>query len=103
MAILFIEGRFVSSGFSWSCHSYSRLPTNGRRRLVFSLSFIERFFVRPSRQPIADEREARNAAIPNSQITDSPYFHRHSLWELLLGCQLGVLNLETGAAVSEPN
>ena len=49
-------------------------------QLAFSLSFRERFLVRPSRQPIADQREAHNAAIPNSQITDSPYFHPHSLW-----------------------
>jgi hypothetical protein len=30
--------------------------------------------------PIADQREAHKAAIPNSQITDSPYFHPHSVW-----------------------
>jgi hypothetical protein len=29
---------------------------------------------------------------PYSQITDSPYFHPHSFMELLLRCQLGVLN-----------
>ena len=29
---------------------------------------------------------------PNSQITDLPYFHPHSFVELLLRCQLGVLN-----------
>jgi hypothetical protein len=46
--------------------------------LAFSLSFLERFFVRLSIQPIADRREAHNAAIPNFQITDSPYFHPHS-------------------------
>jgi len=57
-------------------------PTADQReaQLALGLSFIERFFVRLSRQPIADQREAHNAAIPNSQITDSPYFHPHSLW-----------------------
>src|SRR5262249_13470278 len=49
-------------------------------RLAFSLSFLERFFVRPSIQPITKQREAQSAAIPTSQITDSPYFHPHSLW-----------------------
>jgi hypothetical protein len=39
----------------------------------------------------------------NSASADSPYFHPHSLWSDSLRCQLGVLNLETGAAVSEPN
>src|SRR6516165_4639056 len=29
---------------------------------------------------MADQREAHHAAIPNSQIADSPYFHPHSLW-----------------------
>ena len=62
-------------------------PTADQReaQLAFSLSFIERFFLRPSRQPIADQREAHNAAIPNSQITDSPYFHPHSLWSYCSG------------------
>jgi hypothetical protein len=110
----------VSSRFSWSCHSYSRLPTNGRH-LASSLSFLERFFVRPSIQPIADQREAHNAAIPNSQITDSPYFHPHSLWSYCSGaswvssigngcCRLGrELNvavsskLVPGACRSHPN
>src|SRR5215471_9065993 len=44
------------------------------------LSFLERFFVRPSIQPITKQREAQSAAIPTSPITDSPYFHPHSLW-----------------------
>src|SRR5215469_8491713 len=68
-------------------------PTADQReaQLVFSLSFLERFF-RPSIQPIADQREAHHAATPNSQITDSPYFHPHSFVERLLRCQLGVLN-----------
>jgi hypothetical protein len=57
-------------------------------QLAFSLSFIERFFVRLSIQPIADQREAHNAAIPNSQITDSPYFHPHSLWSYCPGARL---------------
>ena len=56
-----------------------RLPTNGRH-LTFSLSFLGRFFLRLSMVPIADQREARKAAIPNSPITDSPYFHPHSWW-----------------------
>ena len=62
-------------------------PTADQReaQLASSLSFLERFFVRPSRQLIADHREAHNAAIPNSQITDSPYFHPHSLWSYCPG------------------
>jgi hypothetical protein len=56
-------------------------PTADQReaQLASSLSFLERFLVQLSIQPIADQREAHNAAIPNSQITDSPYFHPHSL------------------------
>ena len=80
------------------------LPTADQReaQLAFSLSFMERFLVRPSRQPIADQREAHNAATPNSQITDSPYFHPHSLWSDCSGASW-VSSMETGAAVSEPN
>jgi hypothetical protein len=54
-------------------------------------------------QPVADQREAHSAATRNSQITDSPYFHPHSLWGYLPRCQLGVLNWKTGAAVSYSN
>src|SRR4029077_16625591 len=46
---------------------------------------LRKVFVRPSIQPIADQREAHNAAIPNSQITDSTYFHPHSLWSYCPG------------------
>ena len=62
-------------------------PTADQReaQLAFRLSFIERFFVRLSIQSIADQREAHNAAIPNSQIADSPYFHPHSLWSFFSG------------------
>jgi hypothetical protein len=62
-------------------------PTADQReaQLTFSLSFLERFFVRPSIQPIPDQREAHNAVIPNSQITDSPYFHPHSWWSYCSG------------------
>jgi hypothetical protein len=41
--------------------------------------------VRPSIQPIADQREAHDAAIPNSQIADSPYFYPHSWWRYCSG------------------
>ena len=98
-------------------------PTADQReaRLASSLSFLERFFVRRSMQPIADQREAHNAAIPNSQITDSPYFHPHSLWSHCSGaswvssigngcCRLGAeLNVSVsgdvvpGACRSHPN
>ena len=58
-------------------------PTGG---IVSLQSFLHRkVSVRPSRQPIADQREAHNAAIPNFQITDSPYFHPHSLWSYCSG------------------
>ena len=78
--------------FSWSCQLYSPTADQREARLASSLSFLERFFVRPSIQPIADQREAHNAAIPKSQITDSPYFHPHSLWSYCPRCQLGVLD-----------
>src|SRR5215467_11046347 len=57
-------------------------PTADQREahLTFSLSFLGRFFLRLSILPMAGQREAHNATIPNSQITDSPYFHPHSLW-----------------------
>ena len=42
----------------------------------------------------ADRRPAGGAqcCVPNSQITDSPYFHPHSLWSYCPRCQLGVLD-----------
>ena len=57
-------------------------PTADQReaQLPFSFSFLEGFLFGRSIQPIADRREAHHAAIPNSQITDSPYFHPHSSW-----------------------
>jgi hypothetical protein len=57
-----------------------------------SLSFLERFFVRPSIQPIADQREAHKAAIPNSQNHRFALLPSALLVERLLRCQLGVLN-----------
>ena len=107
--------------FSWSCQPYSQTADQREARLASSLSFLERFFVRPSIQPIADQREAHIAAIPNSQITDSPYFHPHSLWSYCPGaswvssigngcCRLGAeLNVSVsgdvvpGACRSHPN
>jgi hypothetical protein len=107
--------------FSWSCQPYSQTADQREARLASSLSFLERFFVRPSIQPIADQREAHIAAIPNSQITDSPYFHPHSLWSYRPGaswvssigngcCRLGAeLNVSVsgdvvpGACRSHPN
>jgi hypothetical protein len=79
------------------------------------------FLVVSNVQPIADQREAHNAAIPNSQIADSPYFHPHSLWSYRSGaswvssigngcCRLGAeLNVSVsgdvvpGACRSHPN
>src|SRR5262249_34176855 len=55
--------------------------------LTFSLSFLGRFFLRLSMAPIADQREARKAAVPSSRITDSPYFHPHSWWSDRSGAQ----------------
>src|ERR1700683_1637079 len=43
------------------------------------------FLVVPFVLPTADQREAHNAAIPNFQITDSPYFHPHSWWSCCSG------------------
>ena len=79
-------------------------PTADQREadLTFSLSFLGRFFLPLSMLPIADQREALNAVIPNSQIADSPYFHPHSLWSIA-PVPAGCPQLETGAAVSDPN
>ena len=52
-----------------------------RRPAVSSRYFLVVLFV----QPIADQREAHNAAIPKSHIADSPYFHPHSLWSFFSG------------------
>jgi len=49
-------------------------------RLAFSLSFLDKVFGGHRILPIADLREAHNAAIPKSHIADSPYFHPHSSW-----------------------
>jgi len=63
-------------------------PTADQReaQLAFSLSFLERFFVRPfdtaNRRPGGG---AHNASIPNFQTTDSPYFHPHSWWSCCSG------------------
>ena len=78
--------------FSWSCQLYSPTADQREARLASSLSFLERFFGRPS--DTADRRPAGGAqcCIPNSQITDSPYFHPHSLWSYCPRCQLGVLD-----------
>ena len=61
-------------------------PTADQREalLAFSLSFIERFLFghRDSRSPTSGGAQC---AIPNFQITDSPYFHPHSLWSYCSG------------------
>src|SRR5580704_17533981 len=73
--------------FSWSCQPHSHTADQREARLASGLSFLERFsFGHPIRL-IADQWEALNAAIPNSQITDSPYFHPHSLWSYCPGAR----------------
>ena len=79
--------------------------------LTFSLSFLGRFFFGDSMVPIADQREARQAAIPHSPIADSPYFHPHSVWSDCSGaswvssmgngcCRLGAeLNVSVSSGV----
>jgi len=52
---------------------------------------------------IADQREAHNAAIPVFSNRRFALLPSALLVEPLLRCQLGVLKLETGAAVSDPN
>jgi len=62
----------VSSTLFWVVSTVRQTADQREAALASSLSFLERFFVRPSIQPITDQREAHNAAIPNFQITDSP-------------------------------
>jgi hypothetical protein len=71
--------------FSWSCQQYNQTADQREARLAPSLSFLERFLFGHQIRLIADQREDRNAAIPNSQITDSPYFHPHSSWSYCPG------------------
>jgi len=66
--------------FSLVVSTFLPIADQREARLAFRLSFIESFFIRLSIQFDADQREAHSAAIPNSQITDSPYFHPHSWW-----------------------
>jgi len=79
-------------------------PTADQReaQLALGLSFIERFFVRLSIQPIADQREAHNAAIPNLKSPTRPTSIR-TLRGAMAPVPAGCPQLETGAAVSEPN
>ena len=103
------------------CQLYNQTADQREARLASSLSFLERFLFGYQIRLIADQREAHNAAIPNSQITDSPYFHPHSLWSYCPGaswvssigngcCRLGTeLNVSVssdivpGACRSHPN
>ena len=62
----------MSSTLFWVVSTVRQTADQREAALASSLSFLERFFVRPSIQPITDQREAHNAAIPNFQITDSP-------------------------------
>ena len=65
-------------------------PTGGTIGLQ---SFLRRrFFVWPSIQPIADQREAHNAAIPKFSNHRLALLPSALFMELLLRCQLGVLN-----------
>ena len=72
-------------------------------QLTFSLSFLGKFFLRLSIVPLADQREAHNAAIPNSQIADSPYFHPHSFYGAIAPVPAGCSQFGSGAAVSDTN
>jgi len=76
----FHEKAGLCQAIFWVVSTVHQTADQREAHLTFSLSFIGRFFLRPSIQPIAGQREARNAAIPNSPITDSPYFHPHSWW-----------------------
>src|SRR5579872_3862018 len=58
-------------------------PTGGTVSLQSFL--LRKVFLRLPIPPTADQREAHNAVNPNSQITDSPYFHPHSLWSYCSG------------------
>ena len=87
--------------FSFGRSTMRPIADQREAQLAFSLSFIERFFARLSIQPIADQREAHNAAIPNSQITDSPYFHPHSLWSDCSGASW-VSSIGNGCCRLEP-
>ena len=80
-------------------------PTADQReaQLAFSLSFLERFLVRPSLQLIADQREAHKCCRPELSNHRFALLPSALFVELLLRCQLGVLNWKTGAAISYPN
>ena len=70
--------------------------------LTFSLSFLGRFFLRLSMVPIADQREARKAAIPILKSPNRPTSIR-TLGGAIAPVPAGGPQLEMGAAVSEPN
>jgi hypothetical protein len=81
------------------------LPTADQReaQLAFGLSFLERFFLRPSIRPIADQREAHNAAIPGILKSPTRPTSIRTLCGAMAPVPAGCPQLETGAAVSEPN
>ena len=60
-------------------------PTGGTSNIQSLL--LRKVFLRLSILPMADQREAHNAAIPNSQFADSPHFHPHSLWSYRSGAR----------------
>src|SRR5215813_1607577 len=77
--------------FFWSCHSYSRLPTNGRHSWPSSF-LLRKVFV--SAIDTADRRPTGGAQCCHPEFSN----HRLALLpsalfvERLLRCQLGVLN-----------
>ena len=81
----------MSSRFSWSCNSYSRLPTNGRHNKPRAFLSWKGFC---SFTDTADCRPAGGAQCCHPEFSN----HRLALLpsalfvELLLRCQLGVLN-----------
>jgi hypothetical protein len=86
-----------------STYSYSRLPTNGRPNLASSLSFLERFFVRRQRYR-RSPTSGRRTMLP-SRILKSPTRPTsiRTLGGAVAPVPAGCSQLETGAAVSEPN
>ncbi len=61
------------------------------------------FLPRPSRQPIADQREAHNATIPRILKSPTRPTSIRTLCGAIAPVPAGCPQLETGAAVSEPN
>src|SRR6516162_6575693 len=86
----------------WVVSTVNQTADQREAHLTFSLSFLGRFFLRLSMAPIADQREARKAAVPVRKSPTRPTSIR-TLGGAIAPVPAGCPQWETGAAVSSPS